>query len=106
MGPQTWTVKLFEARTSVEFSKTKKAADPIETFGVSAAGSDAAKAAARSWLKSRGHTVRTIGVSASKDDKRTLIVYVKAGSGSESRAFLAAQAAKRVPHGLPPKRTA
>jgi len=104
MGPQTWTVQLFEARTSVEFTKTKKAADAIETFGVSASGPSGAQAAARAWLKARGHQVRSVNVSADKDKPRTLIVYVRAGSSAASRTFMAAQAAARRPAGLPPKR--
>lgn len=94
---QTWTVKLFEARTGAEFLKTKIAADSVEQFGVSASNSDGAKRAAREWLKTRGHRVRAVSVSAAKGDVRVLIAYVSAGSSAEARALAAQQKAKALP---------
>ncbi len=103
MEKQVWTVQLHEARTSEEFRKTKVAADFLEQFGVHATNSDAAKMAARAWLKDRGHKVRTIGVSAKKGDVRVLIAYVSAGSRAASAAFVAAQQATKrlLPAGVP-----
>jgi hypothetical protein len=105
MGSQSWTVLLFESRSIVEFQKTKTAADNVDSFGVTADGPDGAKAAARAWLKSRGHKIRSANVCADKAKPRTLIVYVSAGSTAASRAFMAAQAASRKPGALPAKRT-
>jgi hypothetical protein len=60
-----------------------------------AVGVDPAKAEARTWLKSRGHRIRTLSVSAKKEDVRILIAYVSAGSFAASNAHMAAQAAKK-----------
>ncbi len=103
MDKQLWTVKLHEARTSVEFAKTKIAADFIEQFSVPAANGDQAKTAARAWLTERGHKVRALNVSAAKGDVRVLIAYVSAGSRAASTAFMADKTAKKrlLPAGLP-----
>jgi hypothetical protein len=84
-----WKVRLFEARTQDEFSKSGVAANFIEIFGVQASGPDEAKRAARQWLTVRGHNVRSINVSAA--DERTLFAYVAAGSVEAAAKKVASQ---------------
>jgi hypothetical protein len=85
-----WQVILHEARTQDEFLRSKIAADKIDGFAVQASHAQQAKAAARTWLESRGHVVRSLNVLAT--EANTLVAYVAAGSAAKSKAFLAGQA--------------
>jgi hypothetical protein len=82
MATMAWKVKLFKARSQVDFASSGIAADFVEVFGVQADGPDNAKSAARQWLAVRGHFVRSVNVSAA--DERTLVVYVAADAAKKA----------------------
>lgn len=76
MPVETWKVRYFEVRPHAEFLRDGGApAVYVDTFGVQADGSDAAKQAASKWLQEHGKKLRSLAIEAAP--ARQLVAYIE-----------------------------